>query len=321
MAIRKFIAEELIAYVRARAAISNKATPGTQDQDILNRLNEEMMATVVPVIRRMREEYFVVTRRLSVTGGQTRYRIPNRAIGQQIRSLFLYNGSARIPLTMISREMLGTSFGQDGAEFPRGFYIEGNHIVLTDSSFVAGSLLEVAYLIRPGQLVLASETRIIQSVDQATNTITLMTSIPESWSAAAQGFDVHSPYSGAELKQFDLTLVAATGVTVQVAELLDGTVFGTYVPAAGDYICLAGEAALPAIPIEYHIPLAQAAVCRIIEALGDVELLAEHKKTLGEMLQNEKSLIANRVGSHARKIVPSNPFFSGGGRWQAGGIW
>lgn len=314
VATRKFTGDELISLVREIAKVPNKETTGTQDADILNRLNEELLTTIVPVVRRVREEYFCITRRIPLVSGTTRYRIPNRAVGQQIRGIHYWDGSNRKRMVLVSRDRLEEFNGSESSE-ASPFFIEGNHIVLAEAFTGSGSL-EVSYLIRPGQIQLLALTRVIQSVDTATKIITVTQTIPSSWQTTTQGFDVHSPHSGAELKQIDLTRVDATGVTIEVSEAIDGTVYGSYVPAAGDYVCLAGEAALPGLPIEWHIPLAQAAVGRICEALGDVELLQEHKKSLAEMITNARGITANRVESHPKKVVLRSPLWGGSSqRW------
>jgi hypothetical protein len=314
---RQFTGEELISYVRRKSAVDDDAVLGCTDDDILNIINEELLATIVPVVRRAREEYFVVSRRMAVTAGTTRYRIPERAIGQQLRNVFWYNGTARQRLVMIQPEFLHEQ-GATITGVPQFFYLEGNHICLPEGMSATGSL-EVAYLARPGQLVLSSKSRKIQSVDTVGKILTLTSPIPSDWETTTLGFDVHSPSSGGELKQIALTKITATGSTIEVQEAIDGSVFGTYAPAPGDYVCLSGDAALPAVPIELHIVLGQAAVVRMLEQLEALEAAQAAKATLGEMLQNELSLIENRAEGHTKKIISRNPLWSGGYRTR--GSW
>lgn len=310
MSIRKFTSDELISYVRRQGRCPNKAVSGSQDADILNMLNEAMMSIIVPVIRRAREEYFVVTRRIALTAGKTRYRIPARAVGQQIRAAYYWDGTQRVPMSFVQREHLHEYDGNDSANVP-AFLIEGNTIVLADNFTGSGSL-ELSYLIRPGQLVLLSEARVIDTIDTATSTINTTAAVPASWETSTQGFDIHSKNSGAELRQFDLTRNSATGTIVIFEEEINGTVYGSDQPEPGDYLCLAGEAVVPALPIEFHVPLAQAAVCSWLEAQGEVELLESAKQTLNDMINNEKSILSARVESHPKKIISRNPLWGGG---------
>lgn len=309
--MRRLTGDELISTVRRRAGAHNTGTQGSTDADILDILNEEMMTTMVPYVRRVREEYFVISRKIPLEPSRLRYRIPARAVGQQIRSIFTSDGpNNRERMERISPEQLDElSFGDGTGSV--WFYLESNHIVLAGNQAPSGDL-EVAFLARPGQLVLESATRKVVSVDG--RTITLDQEIPASWESAAS-FDIHSPLSGAELKQLSLSRVSASGTLLEVVEEIDGSVHGTYAPVPGDYVCLEGEAALPALPIELHIPLAQAAVCRVVEALGDIELLTYHRQTLSDMLQGQTAIISNRIDSHAKKLVPSNPLW-GSGRGQ-----
>lgn len=306
MAVRQFNSTELIAYVRERGKLSSKGTQGTTDQDILNRLNETMLEFVVPMVRRMREEYFVVTRRYSISSG--RIRIPARAVGQQIRNIFYIQGSDRCEVVKIRPEDLPYWNAATGTE-ALGYYIEGNYLVFPGEP---EGTMEISFLARPGQLVLAEEVRVIASVDTETRAITLTESVPESWETVVHTFDVHSAHSGAELKIFDMAQdnsVAPEGALLTLAGAIDGSEYGTIAPEAGDYVTLAGEAALPALPIEYHVLLAQATVCRMIEALGDFEAKAAHEATLAQMVKNGQSIIQNRTDSHPNRIISRNPLW------------
>ena len=71
---------------------------------------------------------------------------------------------------------------------------------------------------------------------------------------------IHSPNSGSEIKAFDITASAASGTDITfTATDIDGSTFGSYAAAAGDYVCLAGECALPFLPYEMHPLVAIAA--------------------------------------------------------------
>jgi hypothetical protein len=283
-------------------------------------LNDAMKAIIVPIIRRQREEYFVVKKRVPVVDNQRAYRIPPRAVGGQIRNLYWWDGTTRHRMRKVEPDDEHLYQGNDTAwNATPWFMLEGMTVVLPDS-FEADGSLEFSFMIRPGQLVLSTDARIITNVDNAEMTLTVDSTIPAEWVSTVRGFDVHSPESGAELKMFDLTKVDAVGVSVMVGEALDGSVFGSRIPAIGDYLCLAGEAVVPALPVEWHIPLAQAAVVAWHEAQGDTELWQASKQTLKDMLENLKVIAASRAEAHPKKTVSrGNPLW--GGSRRSGNAW
>lgn len=303
---REYTADELIAIVRRRAFLPDTNSLGTQDADILAALNEEMLTELVPLVIRVREEYFVVRERVAATATDGRHRINGRAIGVKLRDVaYVGNGSttARVPLTYIHPEEdpgdLSTSTG-----YPGGFFIEGNNVVLSPN-LGAGTngLLELPFFFRPGELVLQSAVRKITAVNTTLKRVTVASS-PSTWTTSDK-FDIHSGKSGAEIHLWDLTPDGspASTTTVTFNEAIDGSSFGTFTAEVGDYLCLAEQAALPGLPRELHPILAQAVVVQLVESLGDVEMFQIQERRLETMKRDILPIIENRVEGRPRKIV------------------
>lgn len=306
MSVRKFTANELIAYVRRQTRAPNSANTASKDSDFLDLINEALMAILTPFVQGLREDYFLVSRRITYSGA-TRVRIPERAVGQQVRSLhFVEDGEAK-EIPRVDRARIASYGSQDEV-----FYLEGNSIVFPNGK--PTGTLEIAYMARPGQLVLLEDARKITAVDTTNKTVTVETAVPSSWTTQGT-FDVHSQHSGAELKQLAISKDTASGFTVSFTDAIDGSVFGTDAVEVGDFLVRTGEAALPALPVELHVALAQAATVLWLEGQGDMELLASAKQTLNDMLQTSKSVLTARIKSHPRKFLARNPLFVGPSGW------
>lgn len=136
------------------------------NEDILAFANEEMMISQVPSILQFHEEYFVFSVDVPLISGQSRYQIPDRAIGMKLRDISYVDTNDNIfEMTRISSE--------DKSFFARNisnstnvhkFYIEGNDIVLTPTitSSPNGSIRMFIFL-RPNQLVATDRAATIQN--------------------------------------------------------------------------------------------------------------------------------------------------------------
>lgn len=310
---RRYTAEELIATVVLRAAVPNTQATGTSDDDILLYINEAMSTELIPWLVSFREEFFVVGERIAVSSERTRYRVNARALGNGWRDAMLVdsNGDRRQPLPVISREDIYQFDAAYLASTAEGFYLEGNDLVLVRSSTGSGSL-ELPFLFRPGQLVKSTECREITAVDAGNKQVTVATS-PSGWTTGSL-FDIHSGRSGAEIKTWDLTPNGDPGsqTTITFNETIDGSVFGRQAVEAGDWLCLAEEAALPGIPRELHPILAQAAVCATLRGLGDIENMVVAQRELDRMQKRAESLIEKRVKGKTQKVTgDQSPLWQG----------
>ena len=148
-------ANDLIAAVKRKAFIPTSQNALNTD-DILSFLNEEMIISQVPSVLQYHEEFFVHMEQVTLVASQSRYPIPNRAIGMKLRDLFYEDSTGNIfEMTRVTSEdkamyQQSYSVGQS----PVKYYIEGNDIVLVPSlsSSPSGYLNFYIYL-RPNQLV------------------------------------------------------------------------------------------------------------------------------------------------------------------------
>lgn len=299
MTIRKYTTDELVSVVRLRGMLGDSSSSGTSDRDIVNHLNDAMMEELVPKLMSIREEYFVIPTRIAAATDTIRY--PERAVGNKLRDVALWRSdSDRRQLPRVNPPQ---QYEYGTGSSPVAYYLQGNNIKLLPVG--SSGTIELSYFFRPGQLVLSSEARMISAVNLADKTMTLGSEPPLTWSSGNK-VDVHSGFSGGEIRQFSLPLTDITGSILTTSEAIDGSVFGTYQPIVGDYLCLEGEAVLPALPIEFHPILAQAAVVKVAESMGDSEAVTIHQGKLNRMLEQCGVLVDYRVEGRPQKIVNNN---------------
>ena len=145
---------------------------------------------------------------------------------------------------------------------------------------------------------MSTECRRVTSVNTTTKTVGTDTNLPTGWTTV-NTFDIHSSKSGAEIKIWEASASAVGGSgtldKVTFSAAIDGSTFGTTAVEVGDWICLTGEAALPALPVDMHPLLVRAGAARIAEARGDFEGL----KAYHELLENAKKQMVQSTRSRS----------------------
>jgi hypothetical protein len=302
----QYLAEDLITTVRNMAMLPDSDSTGTQDVDLLRVLNEAIRTYLVPRLLALREAFWVARQRQAL-GSTWRYRIPPRALFNKLQNVWwLDSNSDRQLLEPVSSLDIHLYGDEGGAATPAGYFLEGNDICLLpiDATSFSGTL-EIEYFSRPNDLVLATYYAIITNVDTGTKTVTVDTWPTGASFLATSSYDIHSPYSGAELKEWDLTgsAVNAGAKTVTVNEAIDGSTFGRKPVAVGDYICLAESCALPALPRELHPVACRGAALRIAEALGDQAGMKMHGTVFEKQMQEILSAMESRVENRPMRIT------------------
>lgn len=309
-----FLGTSLVNAIRNIGMVPNTGATGTEAQDLLDHASQGIRAFIVSKLHNTREEYFLVRERSTITAGTSRYRLPHRAMWQKLRALFYFDGTNRQELLPGDPDKPYNLNGTGSV--PSRYLIEGNDIQLVpDLSPAFTGYLEFVYYARPGDLVLETAARQVSAVDTTTRTVTFATAIPSDWSTETL-FDVHSQYSGAELKGWSLT-GAASASQVVFSAAIDGSVFGTKPIQVGDWVCLENEAALPGLPAELHPIVARIACLQLAESIGDQEKANLHGKVLETFLKEQMKGFEQRIESKpwrvrgAGGLLGSRGFFSG----------
>lgn len=302
---RSYTASELVDILRDKANLGDIETEGTLDTDLLKIINDEALTRIYAAVMHCREDYFLVREKIALTTTKTKYRINHRAMQQKIRDIIYWDSTnVRCILEQIPRENRSGYSETSSTTVPSAYFFEGNHIVLVpDVGAQYTGYLEISFYFRPGELVDSSECRQITNV--TTGVITLDSSVPSAWTTA-KSYDIHSEYSGAEIKTWSITptLVAGTQMTFTSTDV-DGSAFGRLPAEVGDWVCLEEEAALPGLPREWHPILAQAAVVSVLERL-DVEKYNALKEDLDASIKRMYDSIIQRDESFAHTVPIMN---------------
>lgn len=288
-------AATLLETIRNVGSLPDAHSLGSDDEDLLRHVNEALRWKVAPLVIQTREEYLVHTVRESLTG-KTRFRIPNRAIGNRLRDIIFQDpsGNRELWINPIAREELGFFNGRATGR-PLGFFLEGNYIQLVPTGGNFSGYIEISFFMRPSALRPVEETRRVSAVDLSTGVVTLDDTIPDGWDAAGVLFDIHAPASGAEVKYWDMVASGVAGTSMTFGQSIAGTEFGTFPVEEGDYVCLQNECALVQMPEDVIPLLAHTVALRYAVADQNTEGAKLHSSLVQDEAQEVRKVLENRV--------------------------
>lgn len=295
-----YTADEIITLARSIAAVPNSGALGSTDADMLRLLNEWLGTVLVPAIAAAKEDYYSVPVRTPCVSTTDRYRIHPRAMFSKVRTVRYVNADGEFVRTLTllpsaDLEEYGIT-GKETADAPEYAWLEGPFLRISPKA--SKGWIEQLISFRPGRLVLRADARQVQSVAGAS--VTLTAPVPSGW---IQGsiFDLHSEFSGAEIKAFDRKSTSVIGSTIEFSAPLDGTLTGELPVEAGDWVTLCGFSAVPPAPYEFQPLLAQALAAKFAET-SDLEAFQFHKASLDEAFRLALSQLKPRVEGKPTKI-------------------
>lgn len=295
--------KKLIASIKRRCMIPISQDTFTE-ADLIDFLNEEMMIGIVPKLMQLKEEYLVFDESVAIVANQSRYTLPERALGNKLReACYIDSAGNEYELSQLAvddRYQLNNNYSETSNW--KYFYMEGSDLCLyPDVGSLPSGSIKFFYHIRPGTLVPDNEVAVISSIDRNTGIILLANAPTKFQSHVDYDFiRVKSPHN---IITIDKSAIAySSGAkTIQFAP--------TDIPAklqAGDLIAYAGESCIPSVPTELHSILAQRVAQRVLEAIGDSTGLTNATNKLTEMEANMMIMLASRVEGAPRKIVSKN---------------
>lgn len=283
----------LLASIRRRASLPSATTSGTADSDLILFADEALTEEIVPLIMSVREEYFVAVDDTTLTASTTSFRIPYRAIGRKLREISIVSGNNVI--TDVPRystdDLQSASFG---------FYIQGDKVMLVNTSGSIAGTWRMHYYRTPSKLVAIGAAAVISAINTTTKVVTVL-GVPSNMSSSTM-FDFVRADPGFDCLAIDQTAsIASTNLT-----------FTSALPAelaVGDYVTLPGESPIPQIPPELHNLLAQSVAVKVMEAMGDNNGVGMAKSKLDEMRRQALILIEERVDGESAKAVNRSALF------------
>jgi hypothetical protein len=292
-----YSADDLIAAAKRRGCIPT-AQATFAIADFLAQADEEIRSYLLPLIRRVQEDYYLQTADFPVSAAVdqvgtiagAQYRIPYRAVGGTLRELYFLNAAGSpVDVPRISVDDLA------GASF--GVYFLGNTIQFVNRANISVATLRMVYYLRPSALVLASSAAQVQSVNAAAKQVTLA-SVPTGYAGNAT-WDLLRGRPGFEMLGFDLA-GTLSGSTITFAATLPGDL------AAGDYVCLPEQSPVPQVPAELHPLLAERLAGSFLKSQSDREGWQDSKAEQARLETDAMLLLSQRLAGAPKKIVPRN---------------
>ncbi len=301
-----YTSEQLIDSVKRRISIpTNQNT--FSNEDILAFADEELMLAIVPAIMSLHEDYLLFSEDHPLVADQDDYVIPHRAVGNKLYDL-QYINTEGFPQLMSRTSKADEPNITGGGDGPYAYYVMNNRIGLMPGVGTSASgSLRFVYYIRPSSLVMTSNVAVITNINRSTGAISV-SSVPSDFSTGIE-YDLYKSKSPHNILAKDLT---ATGVnsTTKVITLDPADIPSTL--EIGDHLAQTQECAIPQIPSDLHVYLAQKTAERILEANGDLEGLKLAQSKSAEMELRAGTIIDNRVDESPVKLVNRNSILRGG---------
>lgn len=279
--------------------------PRTTDSDILQIANRRLLTDLVPFMQKVRGDYWLKRNTQTLVSDQDRYRIPDRAIGAGLDSLFWQPNNPSGPNTDIypvnhfSLED-GVSDYSDNLNYITdgtfGYHIEGDEVILSPSPNPNAGSIIMLYNRAPNELVKTgtSDVLVLASVQVSllTGTVIANANFPDGTYVcdiiqAKPNFD----------SLVDNISITKSGTSIT---------FATEPPAgvaAGDYLCIVGTSPVPQIPREAQdlLVIATAAeACRNRKDIASAQLLGQDYQVRSESVFN---MLSPRVRRQNQKLI------------------
>lgn len=285
----------LLSAINRRAFIPTGQTTFT-DADLLAIASENIRNEIVPLIMKIREEYFVYHKDYAITANKQVYDIPPRAVGMVVREIHHINTSGTIQkLNRDEPEQLNST--TKTAAIPSAFFIKNNQIWLsTIPSATDGATLRVYFMLMPNELIVTTDAAVISNINTSTNVVSVST-IPSSW-VTGNIFDFIRQDGSHECVDFDQTSITVSGTDITFASLPDTL-------RTGDYVALAGYSPLVQLKPELRDLVAQSVACYILEKMRLPGAQSERQIYEKALINIRDMLVPRTQGSPRSVPIPS----------------
>lgn len=266
-----------------------------ENTDLLAIASENIRSEIVPIMMKIREEYFVYHTDYDVTANQQSYDIPARAVGMVVREIHYINSSGTITkLTRDEPEQLIST--TKTASVPASFFLKNNQIWLTTIPDSTVGTLRVYFMLMPNELVEVTSAAVISNINTGTNVVTV-TSIPATW-VTGNIFDFIRQDGAHECVAFDKTSTLVSGSDITFASLPSTL-------RVGDYVALQGYSPLVQLPSEFRDLVAQSVACYILEKMRLPGAQAERQLYEKALTSIRDMLVPRTQGSPRSVPIPS----------------
>lgn len=285
-----FTVDEMVSMVQIGAVLPTTATLFTTN-NIISLLDNEMRAQIIPLVKTLNEEFWVVNYDQQVQANVNSYAIPYRASAAALRDIVLVDPNNN-ELKLVRYEPEDTKFPNipyNDPYFPLGFYLKDNSIVLfpTTASQYTSYTLRMKYERRPNNLISNQSCGQITAIDTLTDTITV-NFVPSAWTAGTTTLDLINNIPPFQSFEDDVLITAINGLDLTLDELPSDL-------AVGNWAAQSMTTPIAQIPYEAFPVLTQCGVLKTLTALGDTAAIGEAKKELDDKKTMYRSMATPRV--------------------------
>lgn len=282
---------EFLANIKRRVTMPASQVLMT-DTDILKSADYIIRSKLIPLIKSVRQDFFVITSDTPIVANQKEYAIPYRAIGRGLRDLKLKdssNGKRDLVLIAIEDEHLFRAGTQ-----PLGFYFKGDKVAVVPTPTGADFTLEMWWEFPPSQLIVTGQAARVTAIAGVNVTVASVPSTLVNGSVV----DFVQGVSGNSTIGYDVTLqnVAANTLTFNAGDVPAGL-------SVGDWICLAQTSPVVQLPNEAFPFLETCTAQYILKAVGDYDGASQLDETMKDEDKNLKIVLEPRIEGENTKII------------------
>ena len=268
-----------------------------QLSDIATLMDHEMSSYLVPILKKVQQEYFVMNVDVTINSGQSSYTMPKRAIGNALRDIVLLDASGNeIALNNLMREYIKTQFPYSWvpAIWSFGQYMTANEVNLYNTLIANYTAYKLRFITerRPGMLTLSSNCGQITAV---TGNVVTLTYVDPVWTTNTT-FDIINQLPPFNSIQDDQAITLIAGNQLTLSTVPSGI-------AKGQWVCPAMTSCIPQIPYEGFDLLTEHTAATIAEALDMSQLVATKRQKCAEMEANLLALVRPRETGSPQKII------------------
>lgn len=288
--------DSLVDLIKQQAVIPRTAALFSP-ANVTNLLDNVMRELVVPLVKSLKEEYWVVTTSTQVSATINNYPIPYRAVGTALRDLALMDNNQN-QLYLVRYEPEDIKFPlipYNSPYFRLGYYLQNNSVILFPpqvSNYTAYQVL-MKWERRPSNLTLTTNCGQIASFNQVASTITL-TFVPTAWSTSTTVDIINNlPPFDSIADDVVITNIAGNTLTITVPSAYSST-FWTAV-AQNYWVSMSMTSPIPQLPYEAFPYLVALGRKEVLAGIADSQMMKDMDDRIDKSKVAINSILTPRV--------------------------
>jgi hypothetical protein len=290
--------DDLISGVQNAMMLPNASSGSFSPTALLQYATWELQGPVMALILAAREKYYLTSVDIPIVASTSYYSIPERAAGGLILLAQYVNGNQITELPPLDPKETYTN----NTGTPRAMLFQNNYITLYPIPTQTVGTLRLYYYQRPSTLEQTINCAQITMIGSGQVTVA---NVPSTWATGTLVDFIpqtlpYTPYG------LDTSITSISGDTIVLPLPTSGqsspNATPTPAPKVGDWLAIAEYTPIPEILREVFPVLMQATVCKVLEAAGDAEKLAQAQAKLASYIAAAKTQIQPRSQSGSKQV-------------------